>query len=59
MTDTIRDRARALGLDKLTDDHLAQLERATAGFKRHLDRLPTFEPAQEPAHIYQAKGRDR
>jgi hypothetical protein len=54
----LRDRARALGLDRLTDEHLAQLERAAANMKRHIERLPgnlTF--ADEPAHIYQAKER--
>jgi hypothetical protein len=30
MTDQLRDKARALGLDRLTDEHLAQFERATA-----------------------------
>ena len=53
---SIRDQARALGLDKLTDEHLEQLERATTGMKRHIDRLPKDLPvAAEPAHVYQAK----
>jgi hypothetical protein len=56
MTD-LRDKARALGLERLTDEHLAQLERATNNMRRHIDRLPSdLPPAQEPAHIYRAKG---
>ena len=35
MTDQLRDKARALGLDRLTDEHLEQFERATAGMERH------------------------
>ncbi len=59
MTD-MRERARAAGLDKLTDEHMIQFERAAAAMKRQLDLLPTdFPTAQEPAHIYQAKGRGR
>jgi hypothetical protein len=55
-----RDLAKARGLDKLTDEHLAQLERATANMKRHTDRLPKdLTGAHEAAHIYQAKGTDR
>lgn len=57
---TIRETARALGLDKLTDEHLAQLERAMANAKRHTDRLPAdLATADEPAHIYQAAERGR
>ena len=53
---SIRDQARALGLDKLTDEHLAQLERATTNMQRHIDRLPKDLPiTAEPAHVYQAK----
>jgi hypothetical protein len=56
MNEELRDRARALGLDRLTDEHLEQFERATAGMERHLKRLPRDKPtAHEPAHIYQAK----
>ncbi len=52
----IRETARALGLDKLTDAHLAQLERAMANVKRHTDRLPAdLAPADEPAHVYPAR----
>ncbi len=57
MTD-IRELARAAGLDKLTDDHLAQLERATATMQRHVARLPKELPGSaEPAHVYQAAER--
>ena len=56
MIQEISDKARALGLDRLTDEHLAQFERATAGMERHLQRLPRGMPAaQEPAHVYRAK----
>ena len=52
----LRERARALGLDRLTAEHLAQLERAAANMKRHIERLPkNLTVADEPAHIYQAK----
>ena len=55
-----RDLAKARGLDKLTDEHLVQLERATTNMKRHIDRLPKDLPVTaEPAHIYQAKGHGR
>jgi hypothetical protein len=55
MTDT-RETARALGLDKLTDEHLAQFERAAASMKRLIERLPRDLPvAQESAHVYQAQ----
>jgi hypothetical protein len=51
-----RDTARALGLDKLTDAHLAQLERALVNARRHIDRLPADLAApDEPAHVYQAR----
>jgi hypothetical protein len=57
MTEELRDKARALGLDRLTDEHLAQFERATSGMERHLQRLPSgMPPVQEPAHVYRAKG---
>jgi hypothetical protein len=52
---TARDLARAAGLDTLTDEHLAQLERAAANMARLVARLPQELPAvAEPAHIYQA-----
>jgi len=57
MTDEIRNRAQALGLDRLTDEHLEQFARATAAMEPHLERLPRdLPPSQEPAHIYRAKG---
>jgi hypothetical protein len=57
MTDELRDKARALGLDRLTDEHLEQFERATTGMERHLKRLPSdMPPAREPAHVYRARG---
>lgn len=57
MTEELRDKARTLGLERLTDEHLKQFERATTGMERHLRRLPRgVPPAQEPAHVYRAKG---
>ena len=57
MTEGLRDKARALGLERLTNEHLKQFERATTGIERHLQRLPRGMPtAQEPAHVYRAKG---
>jgi hypothetical protein len=59
MSDT-RDKARALGLDKLTDEHLVQFERAAATMKRLIERLPRDLPVtQESAHVYQAQGGKR
>jgi hypothetical protein len=56
--DDIRERARALGLDKLTDEHLAQLARAAANMKQHIERLPKdLTVADEPAHVFQARER--
>ena len=56
MTDELRNKTRALGLDRLTDEHLEQFERATTDMERHLKRLPRdMPPAQEPAHVYRAK----
>ena len=57
MTKELRDKAQAFGLDRLTDEHLAQFERAITAMERHLQRLPRHIPAaQEPAHVYRAKG---
>jgi hypothetical protein len=57
MTTELRDTARALGLDRLTDEHLAQLERAREAMRRHLLRVPRdLPPAQELALIFRAKG---
>ena len=54
MTEELRDKARTLGLDRLTAEHLKQ---ATTDMERHLQRLPRGMPtAQEPAHVYRAKG---
>ena len=56
MTKELRDKAGALGLERLREEHLAQFERATTGMERHLQRLPRHIPAaQEPAHVYRAK----
>ena len=56
MTKELRDKVRALGLDRLTDEHLVQFERAIAGMERHLQIVPRGVPAaQEPAHVYRAK----
>ena len=57
MNEQLRDKARALGLDRLTEEHLTQFERAETGMERHLQRLPRGMPVtQEPAHVYRAKG---
>ena len=57
MTNELRDKAQALGLSNLSEEHLAQFDRATTGMERHLQRLPRkMPPSQEPAHIYRAKG---
>ena len=57
MTKELRDKAGALGLERLSEEHLAQFERATTSMERHLQRLPRHIPAaQEPAHVYRAKG---
>jgi hypothetical protein len=60
MAEELRDQARALGLDRLTKEQLAQFERATNGMERHLQRLPRRMPVvREPAHVYRAKGETR
>ena len=57
MNEELRDKVRTLGLDRLTEEHLAQFERATTAMERHLQRLPRGMPtAQEPAHVYRVKG---
>lgn len=57
MTTELRDKARAIGLERLTDEHLAQLERAMETMRRHLQRLPRdLPPQQELAVIFRAKG---
>lgn len=57
MTKELRDKARALGLGRLSEEHLVPFERAITGMERHLKRLPRqMRASQEPAHIYRAKG---
>ena len=57
MTVSLREEARALGLERLADEHLPQLERALATMARHVARLPrNLAPAQEPALIFRAEG---
>ena len=57
MTKELRDKARALGLERLSEEHLTEFERATTSMERHLKRLLRHIPAaQEPAHVYRAKG---
>ena len=57
MTKELRDKARTLGLDRLSEEHLKQFERATTGMERPLQRLPPAVPtAQTPAHVYPGKG---
>ena len=64
MTDSTRDiddmraRAEAVGLDKLTDAHLEQLTRATLAAEKRKAQLDfSLDLADEPAHVYDAKGR--
>jgi hypothetical protein len=47
MTEELRDKVRTLGLDRLTEEHLAQFERGTTGMGRHLQRLPRGMPAAQ------------
>lgn len=57
MSPELRHKAEALGLDRLSDEHLSQLERATRLIGAHLKRLPRdFPPTQELALIFRAKG---
>jgi hypothetical protein len=52
----LRNRARALGLDRLSDEHLAQLARALETIGRYVERLPRdLPPAQEMALIFRAR----
>jgi hypothetical protein len=56
MSEEWHQKAKALGLDRLTDEHLAEFQRATEGMQRHRERLPGDPPiAAEPAHIFRAK----
>jgi hypothetical protein len=53
----LKQRAQGIGLDRLEPDHLRQLARAIAGMERLVERLPRDLPvAQEPAHVFRAKG---
>ena len=36
MTEELRDKVRTLGLDRLTEEHLAQFERGKTVMERHL-----------------------
>jgi hypothetical protein len=57
MPEELRDKARALGLDRLTKEHLAQFAARRAGWNVILQRLPRRMPAaQELARVYRAKG---
>ena len=57
MAENSRDKARAIGLDRLSAAQLEQFDRAVGGMERHLQRVPRdLPPAQEPAHVYRAKG---
>ncbi len=57
MKPELRERARALGLERWSDGHLAQLERASAVMERHRQRLPPdLPPEQDPALVFRAKG---
>jgi hypothetical protein len=50
---TMREKARALGLERLADAHLPELERAMQWSQRQLERLPRdLPPAQESALIF-------
>jgi hypothetical protein len=53
----LKERARAIGLERLEPEHLRQLARAIAGMERLVERLPRDLPvAQEAAHVFRAKG---
>ena len=44
MTEELRDNARALGLDRLTEEHLAQFELATTGMERQPEITAAIRP---------------
>jgi len=49
--------AHALGLDRLTDAHLAQFGHALEIVAQHVQRLPRdLPPSREMALIFRAKG---
>lgn len=53
----LREKARALGLDRLSDAHLEQFQRALEIIEQHRKRLPRdLPPTQEMALIFRAKG---
>lgn len=53
----LKKRAAEIGLTGLTDKHLEQLERATAGARQRKSQLPDdLHFSDEPAHIYRANG---
>lgn len=52
----IKQRAEAVGLTKLTDQHLAQLARATQSAAQRKQQLTIdLEIADEPSHVFRAK----
>lgn len=58
--DDIRRMAADAGLTRLTDEHLQQLLRATRLARQRRAALPMADitPADEPAHVFCADGRD-
>jgi len=50
----IRGMAAAIGLTRLTEEHLQQLLRATQAARARRAALPiaTLSPADEPAHVF-------
>ena len=50
----LRRMAAEAGMNRLTDEHLQQLQRATkaAGARRAALRTETLEVADEPAHVF-------
>jgi hypothetical protein len=52
--DETRRAATAIGLSRLTDEHLRQFARATRAAEQRRAALPTgrLTPADEPAHVF-------
>jgi hypothetical protein len=52
--DAVRAMAKDAGLDRLSDEHLQQLLRATRTAQARRSALPTADltPADEPAHVF-------
>ena len=50
----VKQMAEEIGMNKLTDEHLQQLLRATnaARARRKLLRLDQLQPVDEPAHVF-------